>query len=134
MNYSRCYKLEKCRRAFRIRILRCPLEGERFPSSDSLVSSSVNDLATKYRSDKLAGSLSLPHGSGKALKVAVFAEGPAVDEARAAGADLVGGEDLIEGIKSGKINIKEIDKCITVPQLMPHISKEISKKIVNNSI
>ncbi|PWA59593.1 ribosomal protein L1p/L10e family [Artemisia annua] len=78
---------------------------------------------------KLAGSLSLPHGSGKALKVAVFAEGPAADEARAAGADLVGGEDLIEGIKSGKINIKEIDKCITVPQLMPRISKEISKKL-----
>nr|GEW69364.1 50S ribosomal protein L1, chloroplastic [Tanacetum cinerariifolium] len=78
---------------------------------------------------KLTGSLSLPHGSGKALKVAVFAEGPAADEARAAGADLVGGEDLIEGIKSGKINIKEIDKCITVPQLMPRISKEISKKL-----
>lgn len=78
---------------------------------------------------KLTGSLSLPHGSGKALRVAVFAEGAAADEARAAGADLVGGEDLIEGIKNGNINIKEIDKCIAVPQLMPRIGKEISKKL-----
>ncbi|KAL8231029.1 hypothetical protein R6Q57_000807 [Mikania cordata] len=78
---------------------------------------------------KLSGSLSLPHGSGKALRVAVFAEGAAADEARAAGADLVGGEDLIEGIKNGSINIKEIDKCIAMPQLMPRIGKEISKKL-----
>ncbi|KAI3726565.1 hypothetical protein L1987_66363 [Smallanthus sonchifolius] len=78
---------------------------------------------------KLTGSLSLPHGSGKALRVAVFAEGAAADEARAAGADLVGGEDLIEGIKNGSINIKEIDKCIAMPQLMPRIGKEISKKL-----
>ncbi|KAI3819325.1 hypothetical protein L1987_13152 [Smallanthus sonchifolius] len=74
---------------------------------------------------KLTGSLSLPHGSGKALRVAVFAEGAAADEARAAGADLVGGEDLIEGIKNGSINIKEIDKCIAMPQLMPRIGKEV---------
>ncbi|KAK9066825.1 hypothetical protein SSX86_014148 [Deinandra increscens subsp. villosa] len=78
---------------------------------------------------KLTGSLSLPHGSGKALRVAVFAEGTAADEARAAGADLVGGEDLIAGIKNGSINIKEIDKCIAMPQLMPRIGKEISKKL-----
>ncbi|KAK1433354.1 hypothetical protein QVD17_10264 [Tagetes erecta] len=78
---------------------------------------------------KLTGSLSLPHGSGKALRVAVFAEGAAADEARAAGADMVGGEDLIEGIKNGSINIKEIDKCIAMPQLMPRIGKEISKKL-----
>ncbi|XP_076903547.1 uncharacterized protein LOC143558623 [Bidens hawaiensis] len=78
---------------------------------------------------KLTGSLSLPHGSGKALRVAVFAEGTAADEARAAGADLVGGEDLIEGIKNGSINTKDIDKCIAMPQLMPQIGKEISKKL-----
>ncbi|KAM0032577.1 putative ribosomal protein L1 [Helianthus debilis subsp. tardiflorus] len=78
---------------------------------------------------KLTGSLSLPHGSGKALRVAVFAEGAAADEARAAGADLVGGEDLIEGIKNGSINTKDIDKCIAMPQLMPRIGKEISKKL-----
>ncbi|XP_071728163.1 uncharacterized protein [Rutidosis leptorrhynchoides] len=78
---------------------------------------------------KLTGSLSLPHGSGKTLRVAVFADGAAAVEARAAGADLVGGEDLIEGIKNGTINIKEIDKCIAVPQLMPRIGKEISKKL-----
>ncbi|XP_076886274.1 uncharacterized protein LOC143536079 [Bidens hawaiensis] len=78
---------------------------------------------------KLTGSLSLPHGSGKALRVAVFAEGTAADKARAAGADLVGGEDLIEGIKNGSINIKDIDKCIAMPQLMPRIGKEISKKL-----
>ncbi|KAL4558976.1 hypothetical protein LXL04_031103 [Taraxacum kok-saghyz] len=78
---------------------------------------------------KLTGSLSLPHGSGKALRVAVFAEGAAADEARAAGADMVGGDDLIQSIKNGSINLKEIDKCIAIPQLMPRIGKEISKKL-----
>lgn len=78
---------------------------------------------------KLTGSVSLPHGAGKSLRVAVFAEGAHADEARAAGADLVGGEELIEEIKSGKVKVKSIDKCIATPQMMVRIGKQISKKL-----
>lgn len=75
---------------------------------------------------KLNGTASLPHGTGKAVKIAVFAEGAAADEARAAGADVVGGDELIEGIKNGNIKV-DFDKCISTPQLMSRVSKEISK-------
>ncbi|KAL1821372.1 hypothetical protein ACET3Z_016241 [Daucus carota] len=75
---------------------------------------------------KLIGTASLPHGTGKPVRIAVFAEGGAADEARAAGADVVGGEDLIEGIKNGSIKV-DFDKCISTPQLMSRVSKEISK-------
>ncbi|KAL8131871.1 hypothetical protein AgCh_007687 [Apium graveolens] len=75
---------------------------------------------------KLIGTASLPHGTGKPVRIAVFAEGGAADEARAAGADIVGGEDLIEGIKNGSIKV-DFDKCISTPQLMSRVSKEISK-------
>ncbi|KAM7503321.1 hypothetical protein LguiB_002225 [Lonicera macranthoides] len=77
---------------------------------------------------KLTGSASLPHGTGKAVRVAVFAEGPAADEARAAGADVVGGEELIEGIKNGNIKV-DFDKCIATPQIMSRVSKTISKTL-----
>ncbi|KAG1330271.1 50S ribosomal protein L1 [Cocos nucifera] len=68
------------------------------------------------------GALTLPHGTGKTVRVAVFAEGPAADEARAAGADVVGGDELIEEIKNGggKLNF---DKCIATPMFMPRLSK-----------
>nr|XP_019707131.1 uncharacterized protein LOC105048153 isoform X2 [Elaeis guineensis] len=68
------------------------------------------------------GALTLPHGTGKSVRVAVFAEGPAADEARAAGADVVGGDKLIEEIKNGggKLNF---DKCIATPMFMPRLSK-----------
>ncbi|KAG6532951.1 hypothetical protein ZIOFF_006811 [Zingiber officinale] len=68
------------------------------------------------------GALTLPHGTGKTVRVAVFAEGPSVEEARAAGADIVGGNELIEEIKNGggKLNF---DKCIATPMFMPRLSK-----------
>lgn len=75
------------------------------------------------RSDqKVRGSTTLPHGSGKVLRVAVFAEGAAADEARAAGADVVGGDELIEEVKKsgGKFNF---DKCISTPLFMPRLQK-----------
>ncbi|OAY84399.1 50S ribosomal protein L1 [Ananas comosus] len=75
------------------------------------------------RGDQMVrGALTLPHGTGKTVRVAVFAEGVAADEARAAGADVVGGDELIEEIRTGggKLNF---DKCIATPMYMPRLSK-----------
>jgi len=57
----------------------------------------------------------LPNGSGRTLRVAVFARGPKADEAKAAGADVVGAEDLVEQVSKGVINF---DRCIATPDMM----------------
>ncbi|CAI0428789.1 unnamed protein product [Linum tenue] len=76
----------------------------------------------KSRSDLIVrGTLTLPHGGEKVLKVAFFAEGAEAEEARAAGADIVGGVELIEEILSaGKV---DFDKCYTTRQLYPRVAK-----------
>ncbi|XP_074565362.1 uncharacterized protein LOC141821885 [Curcuma longa] len=87
------------------------------------VEAHVNLGVDPRRGDQMVrGALTLPHGTGKTVRVAVFAEGPSVEEARAAGADIVGGNELIEEIKSGggKLNF---DKCIATPMFMPRLSK-----------
>ncbi|KAF5186838.1 50S ribosomal protein L1 [Thalictrum thalictroides] len=75
------------------------------------------------RGDQMVrGAATLPHGTGKTVRIAVFAEGAAAEEARAAGADIIGGEDLIEEIRKGggKLNF---DKCIATPIFMPRLGK-----------
>ncbi|KAJ0986041.1 hypothetical protein J5N97_004397 [Dioscorea zingiberensis] len=87
------------------------------------VEAHVNLGVDPRRGDQMVrGALTLPHGTGKTVRVAVFAEGTAADEAKAAGADIVGGDELIEEIKNGggKINF---DKCIATPMFMPRLSK-----------
>ncbi|XP_020266349.1 LOW QUALITY PROTEIN: uncharacterized protein LOC109841819 [Asparagus officinalis] len=86
----------------------------------------VNLGVDPRRSDQnVRGSVMLPNGTGKTVRVAVFAEGAAADEAREAGADIVGGDALIEEIKGGgKLNF---DKCISTPMFMPRLSKHIAK-------
>ncbi|XP_072985729.1 uncharacterized protein [Typha latifolia] len=87
------------------------------------VEAHVNLGVDPRRGDQMVrGALTLPHGTGKTVRVAVFAEGAAADEARAAGADVVGGDELIEEIKlgGGKLNF---DKCIATPMFMPRLSK-----------
>ncbi|XP_039117485.1 LOW QUALITY PROTEIN: 50S ribosomal protein L1-like [Dioscorea cayenensis subsp. rotundata] len=87
------------------------------------VEAHVNLGVDPRRGDQMVrGALTLPHGSGKTVRVAVFAEGAAAEEAKAAGADIVGGDELIEEIKTGggKINF---DKCIATPMFMPRLSK-----------
>ncbi|KAL6876383.1 hypothetical protein ACP4OV_012955 [Aristida adscensionis] len=75
------------------------------------------------RGDQMVrGAITLPHGTGKTVRVAVFAEGPAADEAKAAGADIVGGDELIEEIRTGGGKLS-FDKCIATPMFMPRLSK-----------
>ncbi|OVA00114.1 Ribosomal protein L1 [Macleaya cordata] len=87
------------------------------------VEAHVNLGVDPRRGDQMVrGAVTLPHGTGKIVRVAVFAEGPAAEEARAAGADIVGGEELIEEIRKGggKLNF---DKCISTPIFMPRLGK-----------
>ena len=69
----------------------------------------------KHADQMVRGVCNLPNGSGRTLRVAVFARGPKAEEARAAGADVVGAEDLVEQVQGGTINF---DRCIATPDLM----------------
>lgn len=66
------------------------------------------------------GVVGLPNGTGKTVRVAVFARGAKADEAQAAGADIVGAEDLMEVVQGGKI---EFDRCIATPDMMPIVGR-----------
>lgn len=74
------------------------------------------------KADQLVrGTVSLPHGTGKDVRVAVFAQGDKVREAEAAGADLVGGKELVEEIQGGKA--LDFDVAIATPDLMAEVGK-----------
>ncbi len=74
----------------------------------------------RHADQNVRGVVSLPHGTGKSVRVAVFAKGDKADEARAAGADVVGAEDLAEQIKGGKI---DFERCIATPDMMPVVGR-----------
>jgi large subunit ribosomal protein L1 len=69
----------------------------------------------KHADQMVRGVCNLPHGSGRSARVAVFARGAKADEAKAAGADVVGAEDLVEQVQGGQINF---DRCIATPDMM----------------
>jgi large subunit ribosomal protein L1 len=69
----------------------------------------------RHADQMVRGVVSLPSGTGRTQRVAVFAKGPKADEAKAAGADIVGAEDLAEVVQKGEINF---DKCIATPDMM----------------
>ena len=74
----------------------------------------------RHADQMVRGVVQLPNGTGKTVRVAVFARGAKADEAKAAGADIVGAEDLMETILGGKI---EFDRCIATPDLMPLVGR-----------
>ncbi len=74
----------------------------------------------RHADQMVRGVCNLPNGSGRTVRVAVFARGPKADEAKAAGADIVGAEDLVEIINGGKI---EFDRCIATPDMMPLVGR-----------
>ena len=69
----------------------------------------------KHADQMIRGVCALPHGTGKTVRVAVLAQGEKADEAKAAGADIVGAENLVDSILSGKI---DFDRCIATPDMM----------------
>jgi large subunit ribosomal protein L1 len=74
----------------------------------------------RHADQMVRGVVGLPNGTGKTMRVAVFARGAKAEEAEKAGADIVGAEDLMETVQSGKI---EFDRCIATPDMMPIVGR-----------
>jgi large subunit ribosomal protein L1 len=74
----------------------------------------------RHADQMVRGVCNLPNGTGRTVRVAVFARGDKADEARAAGADVVGAEDLVQQVQGGTINF---DRCIATPDMMPLVGR-----------
>ncbi|MCA1244823.1 50S ribosomal protein L1 [Stappia stellulata] len=74
----------------------------------------------RHADQMVRGVCVLPNGTGKSVRVAVFARGDKADEAKAAGADIVGAEELVAEVQSGKI---DFDRCIATPDMMPLVGR-----------
>lgn len=88
---------------------------------DETVEIAVNlGVDPRHADQMVRGVIGLPNGTGKTVRVAVFARGPKADEAKEAGADIVGAEDLMETVQGGTI---EFDRCIATPDMMPVVGR-----------
>jgi large subunit ribosomal protein L1 len=74
----------------------------------------------RHADQMVRGVCTLPNGSGRSVRVGVFARGAKADEAKAAGADVVGAEDLVEKVQGGTI---DFDRCIATPDMMPLVGR-----------
>jgi large subunit ribosomal protein L1 len=88
---------------------------------DETIEVSLNlGVDPRHADQMVRGTVNLPHGTGKTLRVAVFARGDKAEEAQAAGADIVGAEDLAERIQAGQL---DFDRCIATPDMMPLVGR-----------
>jgi len=88
---------------------------------DETVEIAINlGVDPKHADQMVRGVVNLPNGTGRTLRVGVFARGAKADEARAAGADVVGAEDLVATVQAGTI---EFDRCIATPDMMPLVGR-----------
>src|SRR5271170_6889408 len=88
---------------------------------DETVEIAVNlGVDPKHADQMVRGVVNLPNGTGRTLKVAVFARGAKAEEAKAAGADVVGAEDLVTAVSGGQI---DFDRCIATPDMMPLVGR-----------
>ncbi len=88
---------------------------------DETVEISMNlGVDPRHADQMVRGVVNLPNGTGRTVRVAVFARGDKAEEAKAAGADIVGAEDLVEIVQKGEINF---DRCIATPDMMPLVGR-----------
>ena len=88
---------------------------------DETIEISINlGVDPRHADQMVRGVVNLPNGTGRTLRVGVFARGAKADEARAAGADGVGAEDLVEKVQGGPI---DFDRCIATPDMMPLVGR-----------
>jgi len=87
---------------------------------ESIEIAMVLGVDPRHADQMVRGTVNLPNGTGKSVRVAVFARGAKADEATAAGADIVGAEDLMETVQGGTI---DFDRCIATPDMMPVVGR-----------
>jgi large subunit ribosomal protein L1 len=88
---------------------------------DETVELAINlGVDPRHADQMVRGVCQLPNGSGRTVRVAVFAKGDKAEEAKQAGADIVGAEDLVEKVQKGEINF---DRCIATPDMMPLVGR-----------
>ena len=88
---------------------------------DETVEVSMNlGVDPRHADQMVRGVVNLPNGTGRTVRVAVFARGDKAEEAKAAGADIVGAEDLVDIVQKGEI---AFDRCIATPDLMPLVGR-----------
>ncbi|GBQ06191.1 MULTISPECIES: 50S ribosomal protein L1 [Acetobacter] len=97
------------------------VKGNATAKFDETVEISLNlGIDPRHADQMVRGFVSLPNGTGKTLRVGVFARGAKAEEATAAGADVVGAEDLMEKVQAGEI---EFDRCIATPDMMALVGR-----------
>lgn len=88
---------------------------------DETIEIAINlGIDPRHADQMVRGMISLPHGTGKSVRVAVFAKDAKADEAREAGADIIGAEDLMEAVNKGEI---DFDRCIATPDMMAIVGR-----------